>query len=228
MAKKRRKINWRRRFKRFRRTLKGFFVYRGHLRWFNTFLTMLTILIVAMAVSGVSKRILMPSPRQVPQVEETERQRQQFIKRVAPYAQQLQQRTHVLASLQIAQAILESDWGESTLASQYHNYFGVKAGQNEPGVVLSTLEFIDDHYETVSARFRTYPNWQASFAAHAQLFVNGVDWNPDKYADVLAATDYRSGAAALQKDGYATDPSYTDKIIAIIEKYHLNRFDQSN
>ena len=227
MAKKRRKINWRRRLKRFRRTLKGFFVYRGHLRWFNTLLTALTILIIALAFGGVGKRVLVPAG-QSSQIDGTAKQHRQFINQVAPYAQQLQQRTHVLASLQIAQAILESDWGESTLASQYHNYFGVKAGQDEPGVVLSTLEYVNDHYETVNARYRTYPNWQASFAAHAQLFVNGVDWNPKKYSDVLAATDYRSGAAALQKDGYATDPGYTSKIVTIIEKYHLNRFDQSN
>ncbi|HAT55076.1 MAG TPA: hypothetical protein DCW31_07555 [Lactobacillus sp.] len=227
MAKRRRKINWRRKFKRFRRQLKGFFVYRGHLRWFNTLLTMFTILIIALAFGGVGKRVLTP-PKETPRVDETAKQHHEFINRVAPYAQQLQQRTHVLASLQIAQAILESDWGQSTLASQYHNYFGVKAGQNEPGVVLSTLEFVNDHYETVNARFRTYSNWQASFTAHAQLFVNGVDWNPNKYADVLAATDYRSGAAALQKDGYATDPEYTSKIISIIEKYRLDRFDKSN
>ncbi|GEK28067.1 glycoside hydrolase family 73 protein [Furfurilactobacillus siliginis] len=223
MAKRRRKFNWQRTFKKWRRQFKGFFIVRGHLRWFNVGLVLLASLIIWLAVSGVGNKVITP-PKDAP-VNNVVKEHKAFIKEVAPYAQQLQQRTHVLASLQIAQAILESDWGTSTLSSKYHNYFGVKASAGEPGVVLSTQEYVNDRYETVNARFRTYPNWQASFTAHAQLFVNGVDWDANKYADVLVATDYRAGAAALQKDGYATDPGYTDKIIAIIEKYHLDRYD---
>lgn len=225
MAKKKRQIKIKRTWKRWRRKLKRFFIYRGHLRWFNTSLVLLGTAIIVLTVTGVGQKILTPPAKPTPQ-QTTAQAHHTFIRRVAPYAQSLQQRTKVLASLQIAQAILESDWGTSTLSKTYHNYFGVKASTSEPGVVLSTQEFVDDHYETVNARFRTYPNWQASFTAHAQLFVNGVDWNPNKYADVLAATNYHDGAIALQKDGYATDPAYTTKIIAIIEKYRLDRYDQ--
>ncbi|GKT03143.1 glycoside hydrolase family 73 protein [Furfurilactobacillus entadae] len=224
MAKKKRRGTG---LKRFRRQIKNFFIDHGRLRWFNTGLVMATVLVLALAISGVGVTMLTPQ-KATPQVDSVTQEHQAFIKRVAPYAQQLQQRTHVLASVQIAQAILESDWGSSTLASKYHNYFGVKAGSAEPGVTLSTQEYVNDHYETVNARFRTYANWQESFTAHAQLFVNGVDWNANKYADVLAATDYKAGAAALQKDGYATDPAYTNKIIEVVEKYHLNKYDQTN
>jgi mannosyl-glycoprotein endo-beta-N-acetylglucosaminidase len=60
---------------------------------------------------------------------------------------------------------------------------------------------------------------------HTQLFVNGTDWNAKQYADVLAATDYKTAAKALQSSGYATDPDYADKIINVIETYNLEQYD---
>ncbi len=63
---------------------------------------------------------------------------------------------------------------------------------------------------------------------HALLFVNGTSWNKNQYQDVLQATNYRDAAQALLKDGYATDPTYPDKLIQIIQKYHLSQYDKSN
>jgi flagellum-specific peptidoglycan hydrolase FlgJ len=61
---------------------------------------------------------------------------------------------------------------------------------------------------------------------HTQLFVQGVDWNPALYERVLTAANYQEAAQALQDAGYATDPTYAQKIIHVIETYQLDKYDQ--
>lgn len=151
--------------------------------------------------------------------------RKKFISKLAPDAQQLYQTYQVLPSITLAQAILESDWGRSTLSSQYHNLFGVKAGQNETGIYLNTQEYVNGKYETVSAKFKVYNSWRDSLTDHAKLLALGTDWNSQQYNEVISASNYIEAANGLQQDGYATDPTYTQKIISIVEKYHLNKYD---
>ncbi|MGF7437314.1 glycoside hydrolase family 73 protein [Lentilactobacillus senioris] len=147
-----------------------------------------------------------------------------FIKQIAPTAQEMQTTYHVLPSITIAQAILESDWGTSGLASRYYNLFGVKANDNN-SVTLSTQEFVGGSYQTVKAQFQVYSSWRESIIDHDRLLAEGTKWNANQYADVIAATNYIDGAKALQQDGYATDPAYTQKLISIIQKYHLYQYD---
>lgn len=56
-------------------------------------------------------------------------------------------------------------------------------------------------------------------------FVNGTDWNTDHYGPVLQAKNYEQAAWALQNQGYATDPNYAEKLIALIKQYNLNQYD---
>lgn len=147
-----------------------------------------------------------------------------FIKQIVPTAQDMQVTYHILPSITIAQAILESDWGTSGLASRYYNLFGVKANDSN-SVTLSTQEFIDGNYQTVKAQFQVYSSWRESIIAHDRLLAEGTKWNANQYADVIAATNYIEGAKALQQDGYATDPAYTQKLISIIQKYQLYQYD---
>ena len=74
--------------------------------------------------------------------------------------------------------------------------------------------------------FESILSWEQSMDDHTALFVNGVDWNPALYANVITATNYIEAAHALQAAGYATDPTYADKIIHVIETYQLNQYDQ--
>lgn len=148
-----------------------------------------------------------------------------FIQRLAPHAKELQTGYGVLPSIIIGQAILESDWGQSTLASKYNNLFGIKAFGQENKVSLETLEFYNGQWVTIDGDFRVYDSWEDSMDDHTMLFVNGVDWAPQLYADVLTATNYKEAALALQTAGYATDPNYAEKIIQVIETYQLNQFD---
>jgi len=60
---------------------------------------------------------------------------------------------------------------------------------------------------------------------HTMLFVNGVDWDPQKYEEVLTAQDYQQAAEALQEAGYATDPDYSNKVKNVIENYQLDQYD---
>ena len=149
-----------------------------------------------------------------------------FIERLAPYAETLQQQYNILPSVTLAQAILESDWGQSELASKYHNLFGVKGTAQQQTAIMSTKEFQHGKWVTVRARFRVYPSDQAAMRDHALLFVNGTSWNRRQYAAVVAAQDYHTAARALQQAGYATDPKYASKLVSVIQQYKLTQYDE--
>lgn len=157
---------------------------------------------------------------------ESSMSRQEFIDRLVPHARELQAGYGVLPSIIIGQAALESNFGQATLASKYNNLFGVKAFGDQPKVNLETQEYLDGQWVTIKGDFRVYESWDESMDAHTRLFVNGVDWDPQKYEPVLLAKDYKEAAHALQQAGYATDPTYADKIIGMIEEYRLDQYDQ--
>lgn len=151
---------------------------------------------------------------------------QQFIERLVPHAQELQDGYGVLPSIILGQAILESNWGKSTLASKYNNLFGIKAYGDQKKVSLETKEFVNEEWITIQGDFKVYDSWEQSMDDHTQLFVQGVDWNPALYEKVITATNYQEAAQALQDAGYATDPCYAQKIIQVIETYQLNQYDR--
>lgn len=153
--------------------------------------------------------------------------REAFVKDLVPTAQNLQREYGVLASVSLAQAMLESNFGTSQLASEHKNLYGVKTDSADPqGALYKTLEYVDDQWVEIEDYFKVYPSWQASMEEHARLIQNGTTWNADQYEDVLAATTYQGQAKALQSSGYATDPGYSQKLIEMIEQWNLNSYDQ--
>lgn len=158
-------------------------------------------------------------------VQTEEAYKKAFILKIANHAQVLQEKYQILPSITIGQAILESNWGKSDLAAKYHNYFGVKGSDPSNTQLLTTKEYVNGQWIEITARFRVYEDYKASMNDHALLFVNGTKWNAQQYQHVLAATDYYQAAYALKQDGYATDPTYPEKLIAIIEQYQLAQFD---
>jgi mannosyl-glycoprotein endo-beta-N-acetylglucosaminidase len=148
-----------------------------------------------------------------------------FIREIAPFAQIAQRNYHILPSITLAQACLESNFGQSLLASKYHNLFGIKAYGDVPTINLDTQEYENNQWITISGQFRVYPNDEQSVMGHSRLIANGTTWNPDQYVTVLAATDYKVAANALQTSGYATDPGYANKLIQMIQTYHLDAYD---
>ena len=149
-----------------------------------------------------------------------------FVKKVAPYAVVLGKQYGVLPSITIAQAILESNWGTSSLASQYNNYFGIKGEDPSNTKVLETKEYTNGQWITINGRFRVYSDFRESMKDHTKLLVDGTSWNSQQYKQVIQSKNYIDAAVALQTDGYATDPGYTSKIIRIIQKYNLKKYDE--
>lgn len=167
---------------------------------------------------------ILTSTRSLEEETEEVEEHTSFIELVVPVAQKMQEIYGVRASISIAQAILESNWGMSELALNYNNLYGVK-GDPEESVLMETQEFVDNEWITIQDYFKVYENFAASIEDHAQLMVEGTSWNPTLYHPVLNAPTYQEAAKALQQAGYATDPTYPQKVIDIVEQYELYKYD---
>lgn len=134
-------------------------------------------------------------------------------------------RSHaILPSISGAQAILESNWGKSTLATKANNLFGIKGEYNGASYSVETKEFIDGTTKYVTAAFRKYPSWAESITDHS-AFLTSTEWRKNNYAAVVGESDYKKAAAALSAAGYATDPDYPAKLIKLIEANDLQQWD---
>ncbi|WP_036126387.1 glycoside hydrolase family 73 protein [Lysinibacillus sphaericus] len=150
-----------------------------------------------------------------------------FVDDIAPIAVALhQQNGEILPSITIAQAILESNFGRSKLAVNANNLFGIKGRYQGKSIKMPTMEYQNNKSYTTEAEFRAYPDWKSALKDHRQLLLNGTSWNAHQYDEVLKATNYQEAAYALKKSNYSTDPLYPEKLIAIIEQYHLGKYDQ--
>jgi flagellum-specific peptidoglycan hydrolase FlgJ len=146
---------------------------------------------------------------------------QEFIDSIKAEAINSYNQNNILPSLTIAQAILESSWGESTLASKGNNLFGVKAYSDWSGssISLSTKEFVKGRYIRVKAKFKAYPTVNQSIKDHCTLL------SSSRYLNVRKAKNYKEACNAIYKCGYATSPSYTKSLIKIIESFELYKYD---
>jgi len=122
----------------------------------------------------------------------------------------------------MAQAALESAWGESKLTSLGNNLFGIKGKGDAGSGTYLTKEFVDGKYIQIEAEFAHYSTWGASVAAHTSLLLKS------RYAPFRAAKSYVEAAQKLHECGYATDPKYPEKLIGLIEKYGLQKFDEGS
>ncbi len=143
---------------------------------------------------------------------------QDFINSIKDGAIESYKKYHVLPSLTIAQAILESGWGKSAIGN---NLFGIKAGSDWTGKTqtVGTSEYGSRGYYHINDTFRDYDSISDSIEDHAKLLTNS------RYDSVRAATDYKTACREVQKDGYATAPSYADSLIELIEQYDLDQWD---
>lgn len=148
--------------------------------------------------------------------------KESFVLELSPYAQEFSESHGLRPSLLIAQAALESNWGNSQLARESNNYFGVK---NKEGRSYQTKEFQESNWEEVQANFKEYPSLYESILDYADLLKYGTSWDDNLYDEVIAAENYQNAAYALTEAGYATDPAYAEKLIQIIEQYELDKLD---
>ena len=140
-----------------------------------------------------------------------------YVKKYAPAATKNMRFFKIPASITLAQGILESGYGEGTLAKKANNHFGIKCHKEWKG---KSITHDDDEKGEC---FRSYKNPLRSYRDHSLFLVDR-----DRYSSLftLNRKDYKGWALGLKAAGYATDPKYADKLISLIERFNLIRFDE--
>jgi len=150
-----------------------------------------------------------------------------YIEQYRDIAVQEMERAGVPASIKLAQAILESDFGRSDLANRANNHFGMKCGSGWTG-----REFYkeDDDYDAngrlIKSCFRVYRSPEASFIAHSEFLRDPTKEERYGFLFRLNPMDYKSWARGLKSAGYATAATYHERLINIIENYQLYQYDR--
>jgi len=152
--------------------------------------------------------------------------RLRYIEKYKDIAVSEMERAGVPASIKLAQAILESNSGKSTLANKANNHFGMKCGYGWEG---KTFYREDDDYDPqgnlIKSCFRVFKDPDASFVAHSEFLRDPRKNGRYGFLFRLDPLDYKRWALGLKKAGYATNPRYPDLLIKIIEEYELYLFD---
>ena len=154
----------------------------------------------------------------------TEKEVKAFIKKIAPIIQKAAKKNgYKVASPIIAQACIESAWGKSTLASVYHNYFGMKCGSSWKGgsVNLQTKEeYKPGTLTTIRDNFRTYKDMETGVQGYFDFI------KADRYKNLKGAKTPKEYLELIKKDGYATSSSYVSTNMSVINKYNLTEWDK--
>ncbi len=127
----------------------------------------------------------------------------------------------ILPSLTLAQAILESAWGRSSLSANYHNLFGIKGSYHGMSVNMPTYEEYGGRYVLINDAFRRYPDNNASVQDHTDFLVQN-----SRYHNLIGVRDANTATYLIRADGYATASSYTSSLRSVINTYGLTRYDQ--
>jgi flagellum-specific peptidoglycan hydrolase FlgJ len=148
---------------------------------------------------------------------------QEFLAELAPLAVASAKATGIPAGFVLGQGGFESGWGNSELAVLACNLFGVKADAAWHGDTLSmeTEEVFHGKTVMVAALWRKYANWSECLDDHAQFFLR----NPRYAAALKLGHDSVAFTRAIAQAGYATEPDYADKVIAIIASHDLAQYD---
>lgn len=154
----------------------------------------------------------------------------QFIAYVASIAKSdWASRKIMLPSVVIAQAILESGWGKSELATKANALFGIKNHSGWKGKVYvknATEQRADGTYYVVSnTEWRAYDNWEDSIIDHNDYIKTAYNGKVLRYAKIHSNTDYKDVCNLLKECGYATSLTYPQKLISLIEQYGLTKYD---
>lgn len=140
-----------------------------------------------------------------------------FVSRLLQPAQAVAQASGLPLKLILGQAALESGWGQREIrganGEPTHNLFGIKATGNWAGKVVEVLttEFVDGKAVKMIQPFRAYASYEQALRDYAQLITSS-----ERYREVVNAGDPYEAARRIQAAGYATDPSYADKLIRVM------------
>ncbi|HJH50073.1 glucosaminidase domain-containing protein [Merdimonas faecis] len=159
----------------------------------------------------------------------------EFVDWIGQLAAADMQTSGILASVTVAQSILESGYGKSELALNALNLGGMKAelsGNTWPsrwdGKIYkkdTAEQEPDGTYITIKADFRAYPSVAAYLADHSAYLAGAKKGDSLRYAGIVGCTDYRTAFQILKDGEYATSLDYVDKLCAVVEKWNLTRYD---
>lgn len=161
------------------------------------------------------------------------------IAKVGPLFTADQKASGILASVSLAQFILESGYGKSELAQNANNCFGMKkslsgntwSGSTWDGTSIytkKTQEYENGAYVTVTADFRKYAKVEDSIADHSAYLLGAKNGNKLRYDGLKGCMDYKKAAQIIKDGGYATSPTYVENLCSIIEKWKLTQYDVAN
>ena len=154
-------------------------------------------------------------------------EKDKFLGFASGMAVEAMKKTGMSAAIQTAQAILETGWGQSVPSDKYtgkksNNLFGIKQKGNEDYVISNTWEVYNGVTYRIDAKFRAYKDPKESWNDHKALLLNAARYQI--FRDVMH--DYISGAWAIRRAGYATDPQYPLKLIRLVNQYNLQELDR--
>lgn len=163
----------------------------------------------------------------------------EVIAKVGPLFTADQKANGILASVSLAQFILESGYGKSELAQNVNNCFGMKkslsgntwGGSSWDGVSIytkKTQEYENGAYVTVTADFRKYPSVEKSIADHSAYLLGAKNGGELRYDGLKGCTDYKKAVQIIKDGGYATSPTYVENLCSIIERWHLTQYDAAS
>jgi flagellum-specific peptidoglycan hydrolase FlgJ len=156
-----------------------------------------------------------------------EESKKDFIAEIEKGAKKSYRKYGIFPSITIAQAILESGWGESELTKDSNNLFGIKADESWNGQTIEVITS-ENYNDKVKAKFRKYKDMNESIEDHAKFLVENKRYEEH---GVFNAKNYKQQAIALQDAGYATKKNqkgeaiYAQMLINIIENYSLQLLD---
>lgn len=148
--------------------------------------------------------------------------RNEFVETIAPIIKnEANKRGYKICSTIIAQAILESGYGKSLLASKYHNYFGMKCGSYWKGksVNLKTKEEYNGKVVNITDNFRAYDSMDSGVRGYFDFI------STPRYEKLKKAKDYFEYANFIKECGYATSSSYVTSLIKLVNLYDLTEYD---
>lgn len=161
----------------------------------------------------------------------------EVVEKVGPLFTSDQKKSGILASISAAQFILESGYGKTDLAQNANNCFGMKASlsgntwsdsswDGKSKYTKVTKECYDGKtYVDMKADFRKYPCIEDSIADHSAYLLGALNGNKKRYEGLKGCTDHKKAIQIIKDGGYATDPSYVTKILNIIDKWGLKKYD---
>lgn len=159
-----------------------------------------------------------------------------FVEKIGKLATADMKKNGILASITIAQAILESGYGSTELAKNANNIFGMKtslsgntwSGSTWDGKSIYTKETKEQKEDgteyTITADFRKYGKIEDSLGDHSAYLLGAKNGDELRYEGLKGCLDYKRAAQLIKTGGYATDVSYVDKLCNIIERWNLEKF----